>query len=173
MCIIDAPGGKRGQVLISWAGVWRLTPMTLSTNPNFSEGPGNQFVLETLQPLRPPFDSLKNFNQVPGPSLHGIIGFWSACFAPPPAHHPPPPPPLKATLISVYRRRRWIKWACGDVEFVAANAARGFFGATPSWHRATATKQQAGGEGVCHGSTSSLTKKKKKETAGFYDFFSF
>lgn len=40
-----------------------------------------------------------------------------------------------------------------------------FFGATPSWHRATATKQQAGGEGVCHGSTSSLTKKKKKRNS--------
>lgn len=36
-----------------------LTLMTPNTNLNFSKAPGNQFVLEMLRPLRPPFDSFQ------------------------------------------------------------------------------------------------------------------
>lgn len=73
MCIIDAPGGRRGQVLISWAGVWRLTPMTLNTNPNFSKAPGNQFVLEMLRPLRQPLILSKIFHRS-SPTRRGLPG---------------------------------------------------------------------------------------------------
>lgn len=48
-----------------------LTFMTPNTNLNFSKAPGNQFVLETLRPLLPPFDSLKihiDQSDVQGPS---------------------------------------------------------------------------------------------------------
>lgn len=36
-----------------------LTLPPLDTNLNFSEAPGNQFVLEMLRPFPPPFDSFK------------------------------------------------------------------------------------------------------------------
>lgn len=76
--------------------------MTLETNLNFSKAPRNQFVLEMLRPLRPPFLILSKFlsisttykGRVPFAVVFpGIIGFGSACFC---------FPLLKATLISMY-----------------------------------------------------------------------